>query len=993
MDRAHRVASPVALTLLLFANSLFAQVNRANINGTVTDASGALIPDADVVIVSNETGFRRKVETSRKGDYSITDVPVGKYDLTFSREGFQTATVTGIQLFVGQTATVDSKLEIGSITSHVEVQATAELLQKSDAEVGAVVEPQQLRDIPVNGRNWATLMTLAPGAINVGGGGQRDVRFAGRARDDNNYTFDGIDASGIQEQPQKADARLNISLESIGEFRVNSAVYTAESGGSGGAQINAVSKTGTNSFHGSAFDFLRNDIFDARSPFDPSTLPPFRMNQFGGSIGGPIKKDRTFFFMDYEGIRQTLGQTLIGFVPSPAFRAQVTATSPGLAPLINAYPDGTIPIDANTLEISKQGINSVREDSGLIRVDHRFTSNTSLFARYNIDDAFIDKPNGALGSRDTTAVRPSNLVIDLTHIFTPTVINEAKTGMNRSAYVHPTVGIAPVNLTVPGFDDLSSAALDEEIGTTFSWIDDLTIVRGRHTFKVGADIRRIRLNNSGNAITTTFLSYASPANYINDALDSVEIDSALGIGGMRRTFWMGYAQDEFKVNPSLTLNVGLRYEYYSVMKEVKNRIAVVDILGCHGFCPPGTPMYAPDRNDFAPRFGLAWSPAQLGGKTVIRTGFGIYYGANQNDDFSDPHESTAGRLLLSSADVPTLSYPLTPFLGLFQNAGVSPKAIDRHRRDLYYENWDFQVQQDLSHGFVGQVGYIGSEGHKLFSSQPVNLIDPLTGTRPLPQFGRFNVKGNNANSSFHALQASLERAYANGFLWQTQYMWSHSIIDGSVGAGESVSFEDPNCRVCDRSDSPYDVRQTSTSNFIYDLPIGPGRRYLQSGILGRVIGGWALSGIFTASTGRPINITVSRSSSDFANGYASNQRPDFVPGVPIYPANQTIDNWLNPAAFAVPPAGVRGNLGRYAARGPGYWEADTALEKRIPIVENLSLSFRAEAFNVFNHPIYGNPESNLSAGGEFGRITTILNDGAVGTGTPRRLQLMVRLDF
>jgi hypothetical protein len=462
---------------------------------------------------------------------------------------------------------------------------------------------------------------------------------------------------------------------------------------------------------------------------------------------------------------------------------------------------------------------------------------------------------------------------------------------------------------------------------------------------------------------------------------------------MRRTFWMGYGQDEFKVNRSLTLNLGVRYEYYSVMTEVKDRIAVIDILGCHGFCPPGTPMYAPDRNNFAPRVGLAWSPAHLGGKTVIRTGFGIYYGANQNDDFSDPHESTAARLLLSSSDVPGLSYPLTPFLGLFQNAGVSPKGIDRHRRDLYYENWNFQVQQALPHGFVGQVGYVGSEGHKLFSSQPVNLINPLTRTRPLPQFGRFNVKGNNANSSFHALQGSLLRAYANGFLWQTQYMWSHSIIDGSVGAGESVSFQDPNCRACDRSDSPYDVRQTSTSNFIYDLPIGPGRRYLQTGILGHVIGGWALSGIFTASTGRPINITVSRSSSAFADGYNANQRPDLVPGVSIYPANRSIDNWLNPAAFAVPARGVRGNLGRFAARGPGYWEADTALQKRIRILENLSLSLRGEAFNLFNHPIYGNPASNISAGDEFGRITTILNNGAVGTGTPRRLQLMVRLDF
>ena len=989
MERTLRVFG-----LLTLASALYSQVDRANLNGTVTDSSGALVPDAKIVLVSPETGLRREVETGSSGAYSITSLPVGTYDLTFSRKGFQTSTVSGIQLFVGQTRTVDAKLELGALSAHIDVQATAEALEKSDAQIGAVIESQQLRDIPINGRNWATLMTLAPGAINVGGGDQRSVRFVGRARDDNNYTFDGVDASGVQEQPQKADARLNISLESIGEFRVNSAVYTAESGGAGGGQINAVSKTGTNDFHGSAFDFLRNDAFDARSPFDPSTLPPFRMNQFGGSLGGPLVKNRTFFFMDYEGIRQTLGETLIGFVPSSAFRARVIGASPALKPLMDAYPVGTLPVDPDTDQLSLEGVNSVREDSGMIRVDHRFTPNTTIYARYNIDDAFIDKPNGSLGSRDTTSIRPSNFVLDLTHIFSPTVVNDAKVGMNRSAFYHPTQGIVPVNVSVPGFDDLSAAALDEEVGTTFSWIDDLTIVHGRHTFKMGVDVRRIRLNNSGNAIDYTSIAFASLNDFIHNAIDSVGVEAALGIGGMRRTFWMGYGQDEFKVTPSLTLNLGLRYEYYSVMKEVKDRTAVVDIAACGGFCPKGTPMYAPDRNNFAPRVGLAWSPAQLGGKTVIRTGFGIYYGANQNDDFSDPHESTAGRLSLSSADVPNLSYPLTPFEGLFQSEGVSPKGIDRHRRDLYYENWDFQVQQQLPHKFVGQVGYIGSEGHKLFTSQPVNLINPVTGKRQLAQFGQFNIKGNNGNSNFNALQASVQRVFTNGWLWQTQYMWSHSIVDGSVGAGESVSYQDPNCRACDRSDSPYDVRHTSTTNSIYQLPFGPGRHYLNdNGIASKIIGGWELSGIFTASSGRPINITASRSSANFPNGYASNQRPDLVPGVPIYPANRSINNWLNPAAFSVPATGTHGNLGRFAARGPGYWETDTALEKRMPIVERVALSFRAEAFNLFNHPIYANPSANFSGAGTFGRISSTLNPGAVGTGTPRRLQLMLRLEF
>ena len=983
------------LLLVLAVSLVYGQVDRSNLNGTVTDPSGALIAHAKVQVISRETGLTREVETGPTGVYNITGLPIGTYDLTISRDGFNTSTVKEIQLFVGQTRTVDAKLEIGATATHIDVQAQTEALEQSNAQIGAVIESSQLSNIPVNGRNWATLMTLAPGAINVGGGDQRSIRFVGRARDDNNYTFDGIDASGVQEAPQKADARLNISLESIAEFRVNSSVYTAESGGAGGGQINAVSKTGTNQLHGGVFEFLRNDALDARSPFDGPQIPPFRMNQFGGSLGGPVVKNRSFFFVSYEGIRQTLTQSLIGFVPNAAYRASVAATSPALKPFLNGWPTGQLPVDSITDQYNSTGINSVREDSGTVRFDHRFSDKTTMFARYNIDDAFIDKPYDSVGGRDTTAIRPSNLVLQLMHVFSPTVINEAKVGMNRSAFHHPVIGTAPVTVSsVPGFDDLSGNSLDLEVGTTFSYIDTLTVIRGRHTFKMGLDIRRIRLNNTGNGIDFQTVSFNSPDDFIHNRIDSVSDDAALGVGGMRRTFWAGFGQDEFKVRSNLTLNLGLRYEYYSVTKEVKDRILVIDILGCKGFCPPGTPMYSPDRNNFAPRVGLAWSPEVFKGKTVVRTGFGIYYGANQNDDFSDPHESTAARYSLSSADVPNLSYPLTPFLSQFQSEGLSPKGIDRNRRDLYYENWDFMIQQQLPHNFIGQVGYVGSEGHRLFGGRTQNVLDPITKKRPLPDFGSFGVKFNDSNSSFHSMQASLQRSFTNGWLWQTQYMWSHAITDGSVGAGESVSVENASCRACDRSNSPYDVRHTITMNSVYQLPFGPGKKYLQAGgVQGRLLGGWELSGIATASTGRPVNITVTRSASDMPDGNRSNQRPDVVPGVSIYAVNQSINNWFNPAAFAVPAKGTWGNLGRYVARGPGYWEADTALKKSIPITERVSLSFRAEAFNLFNHPIYGNPASNISARSSFGRITTILNNGAVGTGTPRRVQLMLRLDF
>jgi len=281
----------------------------------------------------------------------------------------------------------------------------------------------------------------------------------------------------------------------------------------------------------------------------------------------------------------------------------------------------------------------------------------------------------------------------------------------------------------------------------------------------------------------------------------------------------------------------------------------------------------------------------------------------------------------------------------------------------------------------------------LFDRYQVNLIDPATGKRPLAAFSQFGFKANDANNSFNAMQISLQRRFVKGFSWQTQYMWSRGIADGSIGSGTSVSFENMACRVCDRSDSPIDVRHTMTSNAIYELPFGRGRHYLSdNGLLSTVFGGWQLSGIATASSGRPVNLTLKRKPGDLLDGNTSSQRPDLVPGESIYAANRTIDNWFNPAAFAVPAKGTWGNLGRNIGRGPGYYEIDTALQKRFRLTERFALNSRAEAFNLFNHPIYDNPSGNLSSGG-FGQITSILNTGAVGTGTPRRYEFAMRLDF
>jgi hypothetical protein len=409
-------------------------------------------------------------------------------------------------------------------------------------------------------------------------------------------------------------------------------------------------------------------------------------------------------------------------------------------------------------------------------------------------------------------------------------------------------------------------------------------------------------------------------------------------------------------------------------------------VACRGFCPAGTPYYRPDPTIFAPRVGLAWSPAAFKGKTTIRTGFGVYYGAGQNDDFSPPHEAIANNLSLSTADVATLSYPVTPYLALAQAIGVAPGTVDPNLKPLYYENWDFDIQQQMPRSFLLSVGYQGSEGHNLLSPLSLNRINPLTGTRPFPQFAAVGQKTYAGNSNFHALQISLTRSFKHGFLWQTQYQWSKAITDASVGAGATVAVENQSCRACDRSVSPYNVPNNFISNAVYQLPFGTNRRFLKSGLTGRLIGGWDLSGMVMARKGLPINIVVTRSASVMLDGVSSNQRPNLVPGVSIIPTGgQTINQYWNITAFSVPAAKTWGNLGRLIANGPGFYTINSALEKRFPMHERFSGSVRIEAFSLFNHAILNAPNANISTPATFGRIT--------GSSGQRNLQVMFRVEF
>ncbi len=959
--------------------SLAAQVDRASLTGTITDGSGAAVAGATVKVEAPATGFRRETLTSAAGVFQLPGLVVGKYMVSVAKTGFNTVNFEDVVLAVGQSRTLDAQLPVGAVSTAVEVVASATPLDQTNAEIGTVIGEQQIRNIPLNGRHWASLMMLAPGAVNVGEGNQNSIRFFGRPRDDNNWTFDGVDATGIKDPRQEGNLRLVISTDSIAEFRVNSLPFTAEGGVGGGAQINLVSKTGTNEFHGSAYEFFRNSALDARRPFDGPEPPPFRLNQFGANLGGPIVKNKTFFFANYEGLLQRLSITRAdGLVPSASFRDRTPAA---LKSLINAYPVGNVP-GAN-VNVDRLIVNTPErrnEHSGMARVDHRLNDQHSLFFRFAMTDGLVSQiRNGLLETRDSL-IRPTNVTAQWQQVWSPSLVNEVKLGFNRSALTRNDVGRIPEGVAIPGFTSTQPTTYIIEKPSAYSIVDNLSFIRGRHTLKLGGEIRRIHLN-VGNGPATS-VAFASLDAFLRNALDRVSVGSQLDTVGVRRTFHSIYAQDEIRVNSELTLNFGLRYEQYTVSKDVVGRGRVFDIVRCQGFCTPGTPWFFPDNDNIAPRFSMAWSPKFLGGKTVIRTGYGRYFGPGQNDDVTAAIDSLPENFSLSAADAPTLTYPPGSFLSQLRSQGQSPRSVQRDRKEPESHQWTLSIQRQLPGSMVAQVAYVGNVGRNQLTRTYVNTLDPVTRLRPLRTFNQIDEKRFDGNTNFNGLQSSLQRSFSKGWLFQAQYMWGNAISD-NAGSGEGGQIQDVSCRACDRGPADYDIRHTFTANSVYQVPFARQRWY----------GGWDLSGLVTSRTGRPFTVLVNRAAAVVPSGQTQTQRANYVGGVDPYAANRGVNQWLNPAAFAIPAANTYGNSGRNGFRGPGLWQADLGLAKRIKISERMNLDFRAEAFNLFNRAQYGEPVANISTTATFGRILVTANDGATGTGTSRQMQFMLRLNF
>ena len=1024
----------------------------------MSDSTGAVISKATVSATDSKTGAKREAVTDEKGLYVITNLQPSVYAISATAPNFAPADVKEFQVSAGQERTLNLALQVGTVATEVNVIANGlSEVETSSAAIGANVNAREVATLPLNGRQLSQLYLLAPGAQTAGGGSFDNIRFSGRANQENEIKFDGIEGSSIiDSSPGNLDGevstgfRLQASLETVAEFQVQSSNYPAEYGTGTAGQINVVTKSGTNELHGGLFEYLRNDALDARNFFDglaALSLPknPLRLNQYGGSIGGPVIKNKLFFFASQESLRQRAGVNIIGSVPSLAARARAV---PSIQPLLKGYPIGQLSTSNPDLDIAESTFNTtIDEYFGSFRLDYRLNDKYSMYLRYSRDQGYLQAPLDVSGSYQRVTAVPQNVVYTLQQVFTPTVVNETKIGLNDNktriaGFAPPIPGIDTsafaVSFTgqvaIPGIGGQGGSAGASVLGNliranstqngrgepytgyTLGIVDNLNVVHQEHALKFGFELRPIRLwTDRFGGSTYTFSNLNA---LLANQLSSVQVlgdtsspdpwnNNATGNRLLKQYYLIGYAQDEWKIRPNLTMSYGLRYEYYSVIHEDHNlsvlfdattgQIACATAPGCT--LPNTTPWYQSSRLNFAPRLAFAWAPVAFKNKTVLRIGAGYYFGPGQTEDQVQPIDSDRASRTLSSG----VAFPIDPkqVLAAYNindpNLGYQPRAYPRDSYTLpekilsYTASW----QQSLPGNSVLTVAYVGSQGRNLFLRSWTNKLigvtmNPVTGAgSAVTEFGnRFAAAGIDFKTSggtdhYDSLQTTFNRRFSKGLTAGLQWTYGHSIGD-TGGSNEAQTTQNPLNFQQDRGNNAFDVRNSLNFSALYELPVHPNGRAART-----LFGDWEVGGVVNARTGLPIDVTISRPdivyqvvstgqyvaapivsggavltvpvvNNPFGGAFRSNRRPDVVAGVDPFLHTSDGRFFLNPAAFSIPAPGSFGNLGRYALHGPGMSQLDFTVHKRFTIDEKRNLEFRAEFYNVFNKANFANPPAVLN---------------------------------
>ncbi len=1023
----------LALAVAVLVPSLRSQSTTGRISGEVFDPSRAAIANVNVTAVHIVTGQAFKVTSDSNGLYTFPNLPIGDYRITAEHSGFSRQVFDKITVNVGDAIRLDVNMVIGQIDQQVEVTSQAPVLETSGATVGGTMQTQQINDLPINGRDYARFSLMTPGAV-LRGPYIADLTFNGLQSGNNQFSIDGIDATRVDEAymsngSERGARLLTGSLDTISEFKVQSGDYSAEYGRASGAYVNIVTKSGTNDFHGTGFEFLRNDDFDARNFFQlPGTPAPIRFNNFGGNLGGPIVRNKMFFFANYEASRQSVGivgsgtelsalgmseavpavQPIVALMPTPTNKSQFlsnVALTPTSNPLVNA--------------VSFLGINRVQEDTGSARIDNNWGSNDSSFFRLNINSSAVTGPligvySTGFGVDDHQAVdtQTTNLALSETHTFSPRLLNTALIGLQRYATTFdesepfPVVSISGLNFS-PGNRGLyGREPTDIQAG------DSLTLVKGRHTIKAGVTVWRIDEPFHG-FFGGSSVAFTSIQNFLNDVVTTASVSPVVPGNTTFMTQVGAYVTDTWQVRPGLTVDLGLRWDWNQVPYD--NWATEVWSNRTNSLTSPGAAYYNSYYKNFAPRIGVAWMPTS---KLVFRAGYGFFVEALPIGNFYDQVTNTLpGSATFSNANIPNLSYPLTPFI----SSGVAPPAsltgFDAFTRNPKTIQWTASLGYQLAADTGLLISYVGNHAFNLDVSDGVNYVNPVTGIRPYPQYSNITLNTWTGQSKYEALQLSLRRRLAAGLQFTAEYAWAHVTADVPDDGIFSTMPQQPFNLKSEWGNAGNDIRHNLSFNLLYALPVGHGHQLLGSSsrAMNAVAGGWSIAVLGLIRSG--VANTVYLGTNTYGNGDTTNQRPNYNPGTSVYvpknspsPAN-TIP-YLNFNAFSLPaqavkPAngqpGIPGAFGTAPVGdffGPGFTQIDFSLIKDIPIRENVKVQFRGEIFNIFNHPNFDSPTlagdgANIwtpTGAASFGLIENTVGR-TIGFGTARQIQLALKLTF
>jgi hypothetical protein len=1087
----------LALAALLLPRSAAAQAVTGTILGTVRDTTGAAVPGATVTVTNTGTGLSRTVTSDSLGEYTAPQIPTGTYTVTGELSGFKTVTLSNIRVGVDQKLRIDLRLEVGAVAEAITIEAESPIVQTSSSDLSVTVEGKTIETLPLNGRNFVALTRTIPGVVrgnpgsNIDGAGSLAWRASasfsanGQRPRDNNYMLDGVDNNETWLQT----VVIFPSVDALDEFKLQTSTYSAEFGRSMGGVVNLQIKSGSNRFSGSVFEFMRNDALDANNWFNNRAgrkKPNFSQHQFGGTIGGPILKDKTFFFADYQGMRIKQDVSFLSTVPSELMRQGNFSeiNRPIYDPLTGQPFPGNIipqsrwdPAAANVLRdlipapntagsrnAVGQNINNYlinprqsREDNQFdVKIDHALSASNRFFVRYSFQKTHRDQPatlphgdaGTTFGAGDGN-IKGQSFAFNDTHTFNARWLNEVRVGYSYIEFLMTPIdygqnlaqkaGIPGVNLNTVtsamtqiqfqegGSRNLGSNGnqpLITNLGN-LQLFDNVTHIRGRHTFKAGGSVtfRSREVLNADTIVGQFFFSQNQTSNCAGLASGcTINANTGFDVASFllgtarrenralfsdqtyteRRPEWAAYVQDDFRVTPKLTLNMGLRWDMFVPWVEDDDRQSNFD---------PSTGMFVVaskdavingvkvgrylqtyGKRDFGPRFGFAYD-TRGDGRTVVRGGIGVFWnwgvGGTSSSKATNPPflqttdiQANAGATNLRlSAGLP----PPPPVDPTLRPGGTTRSVFDINYRDQYALNWNLNFQKQLGRDYMVELAYVGSRGRQLTLKTDQNQARPTVGVtdqnvnRPFarisPALRTVGTAESSGTLDYHALLFKGVKRFSNGFSTLVSYTYGKAIDLVSDNDG-TVSLTNIFDRSYDRGPSNYDVTHTQVTSLIYELPFARTHK----------LGGWQVNAISFFRTGIPVTITQTGTIASTGTG----NRPNRVGQG--YHADKTIDHWFDPNAFVRPAdtTGTYGDSGRNILRGPGIFNVDASLIKNTRI-GRFDTELRVEAFNVFNHPQFGQPNGQLG-NANFGVITTSANPSCGTCGTSeRQIQLAMKV--